>query len=198
MTALEQGPEMQQETLASEIEARLQESPEISQDRNKIFDGLSRNKEVALAGLLLTIGTLASSEAQAEFYYQRPENVKQSETEILQNFKDGDENTVYRYGQELVDLTAERAKQGEETAEAGEAGRAIIEQLSRMMMFCKKHGVELKDVYDVSKINPDFVKEARVKYVQAVMISEKEGQKPGQEKFAKTTVKSETLKRTGR
>ncbi len=197
MTALERGPEMRQEALASEIESRLQESPEISQDRKIIFDGLSRSKEVALAGLLLAAGVLASKEAQAEFYYQRPENVKQSESEILERFKEGDENTVYRYGQELESLTEQRAEQGEETVEAGEIGRAIIEQLSRMMMFCKKHGVELENVYNVSEINPDFVKEARRKYVQAVMISEQEGQKP-REKFAKTTPASEKLRRTSR
>lgn len=199
MTELEQGPELQQEALASEIEAKLQESPEISEDRSMIFDGLSRNKEVALAGLLLTIGTLASREAQAEFYYERPGNIKQSETEILENFKEGDENTVYRYGIELERLTKERTEQDEETFKAGEAGRAIIEQLSRIMMFCKKHNVEFDAVYDTSKINPQFIKDARIDFVENYTLSIQEPLKPlAKGGFEKTTKASETLKRTSR
>ncbi|MFA6296498.1 MAG: hypothetical protein WC663_04030 [Patescibacteria group bacterium] len=197
----EQGPQRQeqQEALGFNIDQELSASPDVPQDRRMTYDSLSRNKEIALAGLLLTIGTLASTEAQAEIYYERPGNVKSSETEIMQNFKEGDENTVYRYGIELESLTEQRTEQGEETVVSGEVGRAIIEQIARMMTFCKDHNVNFEDVYDTSKMNPDFVKEARKKYVQALMISEQEGTKnPTPEKFAKTTTKSETLRRTSR
>lgn len=204
MTAVERGPE-QQEALSFDIDQELNKSPEVPQDRQEIYRKLTENKGVALAGLLLAIGTIATStEARAQtsedesFAYPRPANAKMEETNILERFKQGDQSTVYRYGLELESLTEQKTEQGEETVASGEVGRTIIEQLTRMMIFCDKHGVRIENVYDISKIKPDLVKEATRKYVQAKMISSQEGQKPTQEKFAKTTKTSETLRRTGR
>lgn len=200
MPEQERAPEIQQEAIIAKIDQELEKEPTFKNPLDlENYGSLSRNKEVALAGLMLTIGVLASPEAKAEFYYNRPENVKPNEQQILQNFKEGDENTVYRYGKELLDLTEARAKQKEESIEAGESGRAIIKQLSRIMMFCKRHGVEFQDVYDISKINPDFVKAARREFIQAFMISEQEDQKPlAQKGFEKTRPEQEKLARKSR
>jgi len=214
MTALEQGPEMQQEVLVQQIDTEIQKAPEIPQDRKMIFDSLSKYREVALAGLLTAAIVLAGSkEAQAEPYHHetqaeaqfdidRPSNIIQSPEQILEKFKQGSGNEVYELGAQLLSLEKTRAAEETGSEKYGEEGRKIIKQLSRMMLFCHNHGIDdLNSLYNLSKVDKSLLEAAQKDYEENLALSQgkHQSQKPvAQGGFERTTKQSETLKRTGR